>query len=252
MKYLKRFNESVQILNEDFIQHVRDCFIEFSDKDDLYLDIDDKGFISLVFYLGEELKSPNVSELKSFYEDRLSVIKEIEVGFKRVKDDYPDFYYTSYNIKNSSLIFNVYPEVKIGDFFRKSGDLIILDYDKVKEILKLDKDVLVSKPDNVDYLLIDFKNQDHFIKNMYRGNFPDTDDMLVSDFNHHNLDMMRLSSDFDKLIIEGEKLITRIESIMVGESESVKYYGGRSIGVLNANKQKWSITLMINKEIRVN
>ena len=242
MKYLKKFNESKE---SDFYNDIQDCFIDFIDRDDAYLE-KEVDYIILSFSMEEQPENTNVGSLKKFYQKNLSIINEIEIGFKRLKDIYPDFHYESGFYENE-LHFEIYKSVEEGDFYKRTGDLIILDYNKIKEILKLDKEVIIyySTSGTKDYLTIDFKNKDHFIKNMYRGNFPNTNDMLIFDFNHHNLDIMRLSSDFDKLVIDDKKLITRINSVKKGEE--VKFYGVSGRG----SETRWSVYLLLNNDLNI-
>lgn len=208
------------------------------------VDQDDNDSIILEFYLGEEFNNPDVSELKSFYESRLFIIKDIETGFKRLKDRYPNFYYRS-SMYDSSLVFNIFQEVKNFDFYVKSGDLIILNFDKIKDILSLDKDVNFYITSD-DQFLIDFDNQDHFIKNMHRtSNFTDKSNLLINNYND-NLDMMEPGSDFDKLVIDGEKIITgRVKEMNIGRN--TRYYGSKGSG----QRQIWSIGLEINPKLNI-
>jgi hypothetical protein len=237
MKYLKKFNESKKT---NFYSDIEDSFIDFIDREDAYIEVED-GKIMISFYMEEDPNKPDVSKLKNFYQKNLSIINEIEMGFKRLRDLYPNFYYESYYY-GTELMFEIFENVQEGDFYKKSGDLIILDYDKIREILKLDQDVkvLVSSGE----FEIKFKNQDHFIKNMYRGNFPNTDNLLIHDY---NWDMMKPNSDFDKLVIDGKKLITgRISNINIGSS--VKYYGVSG----SSSRQEWSVSLEVNKDLKIN
>lgn len=226
MKYLKKFNESKE---SDFYNDIQDCFIDFIDRDDVYIKNNDDHII-LSFFMKEKPEDQNVSNLKKFYQENLSIINEIEIGFKRLKDIYPNFHYET-NFYGSELYFEIYENVEEGDFYKRSGDLIILDYDKIRDILKLDKEVKISLSSDGSYdytvnrtirnLIIKFKDQDHYIKNVYRGNFPNTNDMLIFEITHHaptfsDLDRMKLSDEFDKLVIDGKKLIHRIESVQIG------------------------------------
>lgn len=246
MKYLKKFNESKE---SNFYNDIEDSFIDFIDREDAYIEVED-GKIMISFHMEEDpscrasTNKPDVSKLKNFYQKNLSIINEIEMGFKRLRDLYPNFYYESYYY-GTELMFEIFENVQEGDFYKKSGDLIILDYDKIKEILNLDSDVkvLVSSGD----FEIKFKNQDHFIKNMYRVNFPNTDNLLIHNYNHHNWDMMKPNSDFDKLVIDGKKLITsRISNINIGSS--VKYYGVSG----SSSRQEWSVSLEVNNDLKIN
>jgi hypothetical protein len=221
MKYLKKFNESKY---SDFYNDIQDCFIDFIDRDSAYLE-NENDHIILSFFIEEMPKSPNisVSNLKKFYQENLSIISEVEVGFKRLRDIYPNFHYES-KFYGSELYFEIYENIEEGDFYKRTGDLIILDYDKIKDILKLDKEVKFSHSSDgsFDYLSINFETLNHYMKNVYRGNFPNTNDMLIFDINHHNLDMMRLSSDFDKLVIDGKKLLDRIRYVKIGREISLR------------------------------
>jgi hypothetical protein len=239
MRYLKKFNESKE---SEFYSDIEDSFIDFIDREDAYIEVEEDKII-LSFLMEENPDKADVSELKNFYQKNLSVINEIEMGFKRLKDLYPNFYYESYFYDNE-LQFEIFENVQEGDFYKKSGDLIILDYDKIREILNLDQDVKIIVSGDFE---IKFKSQDHFIKNMYRGNFPNTDNLLIHDYNHYNSDMMKPNSDFDKLVIDGKKLITgRINNINIGGN--VKYYGVSG----SSSRQEWSVTLNINKDLKIN
>jgi hypothetical protein len=231
MKYLKKFNESKE---SDFYNDIEDCFIDFFDNDDAYLTRYGNNII-LSFHAEQEPDDPKLSDLKVVYEKNLSIINDIENGFKRLKEFYPNFYYV---FKFSDeLYFELYENVEQGDFYKKSGDLIILDFDKIREILKLDKGVKISCNSSYNYLSIRFKDQEHYIKNVYRGNFPNTNDMLIFDINHHNLDSMRLSSEFNDLVIDGKKLIYRIEDVKIGNSVRSKY--------------SFEIVLTLNKDLKI-
>jgi hypothetical protein len=239
MRYLKKFNESKE---SEFYSDIEDSFIDFIDREDAYIEVEGDKII-LSFFMEENPDKPDVSELKNFYQKNLSIINEIEMGFKRLKDLYPNFYYESYYY-GTELMFEIFENVQEGDFYKKSGDLIILDYDKIREILNLDQDVKIIVSGDFE---IKFKNQDHFIKNMYRGNFPNTDNLLIHNYNHHNWDMMKPNSDFDKLVIDGKKLITgRISNINI--AKTVRYYGQHG----SESRQEWSVILEINKDLKIN
>jgi len=239
MKYLKKFNESKE---SEFYSDIEDSFIDFIDHEDAYIEVEGDKII-LSFLMEENPDKPDVSELKNFYQKNLSIINEIEMGFKRLKDLYPNFYYESY-FYGTELLFEIFENVQEGDFYKKSGDLIILDYDKIREILNLDQDVKIIVSGDFE---IKFKNQDHFIKNMYRGNFPNTDNLLIHDYNHYNSDMMKPNSDFDKLVIDGKKLITgKINNINI--DKTVRYYGQHGF----ESRKEWSVTLDINKDLKIN
>ena len=237
MKYLKKFNESKESV---FYDDIQDCFIDFIDRDDAYLE-KEVDYIILSFFMKEKPEDQNVGNLKKFYQKNLSIINEIEIGFRRLKDIYPNFYYKS-EIWDSELYFELFENVEEGDFYKKSGDLIILDYNKIRDILKLDKEVTFSTE---DYLYIDFKNRDHYIKNVYRGNFPNTNDMLIEHIENYNIDKMKLASEFDKLVIDDKRLINSISDVKKGEV--VRYYNERG----GSSETKWEIALVLNKDLKI-
>jgi hypothetical protein len=58
---------------------------------------------------------------------------------------------------------------------------------------------------------------------------------------------MKPNSDFDKLVIDGKKLITgRISNINI--AKTVRYYGQHG----SESRQEWSVILEINKDLKIN
>jgi hypothetical protein len=239
MRYLKKFNENRK---SNFLEDVKDSFIDYIDYEKANLKLlEDK--ILLVFHIEKGSKN-TIKTLKNFHKNILEVINEIEMGFKRLKDLYPNFYY-EYIFSGTELTFHLFESVEEeGSFYKKTGSNISLDYDKIKEILNLDKDV------KIDIFLGKFK--------IYFKDGEDVKDFLEKNFTKNSyFDIIKPSSNLNKLIIGGERLFNT-DQYNIGEYLNI--HNGIINGKISTyhktsgtvRKKEWIISLLLNIDINEN
>lgn len=254
--------------NNDILNSVKDCFVEFIDEEsiDIYYDYDN------VLKLDLTIKSPvegsiDLDSLSNVYKKNHEMIEDVKVALLRLKEQYPDIdeeiifegaWVEFENAMVGTLTITFYQEKpQTGLFYKKRGDNFIkVDDDKVRDILKLDKDVKLSiwSSGSSDTLKIDFPNETSFMKHMYRDYLTRRDE-LPSSFNNEGVEdaliinpelmerYQKLGNNFDKLKIEGEPFVTKIERVD-GSGNQQRYYQN---GV-EMSKQAWYVSLKLNKK----
>ena len=253
MRYLKKFESK-----SDFYQDVMDNFIEFTDDEIAYSWKDD-GFISFEFSLDIEPSDiDNDIELTS---KKLEILKDIKTSISRLEDKWGNLIVRYKYHDFSSFIIEIFEpnNTSFGDFYIKRDKLIILDKDKIKDILKIDKNVELSvwsSGSSDRTLKIEFTNESQFMSHMYRDYVDRREDLPNGSFNNETVEdaliinpelmerYIKLGNNFSKLKIDGEDLVKKIEYISKGQSKS--YYGTRG----SYSKEEWSLSLILNKKFR--
>jgi hypothetical protein len=260
MKHLKLY-KIFENNEDDLIQIIKDCFAEFIDDNmaDVYYD-DYENVIKLEL----TIETPptgrvDLDSLSKSYQLTHDVIEDVKVALIRLKEEYPglseDVQFST-NDEYHCISISFHKEsAKIGEFYRKRGDRIEIEKDKLKSILKLDKDVKISIWSS-GTLRFDFPNKQSFLKHMYRD-YVDRRDELPTYFENEQVEdaliinpelmerYQKLGDGFDKIKIEGEPLVTKIERVD-GNGNKQRYYQN---GV-EQSIQVWYVSFILNKKFK--
>lgn len=238
MRHLIRFNESLKA--QELEKIVSDYFAELIDENEavVYLDEDDQKVIFSISIQEDDADYGNTIEgLQSwidFKNKTVDLLEEVKIGVLRLKNDYPnlseDF---CFFIDELSVIFYL-DKSEEGDFYKKRGDFVLIDVNKIKKILNLDKSVNISFYN--DKFRISFANKINFEKYIN-----DSEKSLVID--RYSRDR-KYSKIFDKLTIDGNKIIDSISSISAGETETSHVNGIRQ------KQEVWYLKLNMNKKYK--
>lgn len=257
MKYLTAYKLFEN--NNDILNSVKDCFVEFIDEEsiDIYYD-DYDNVVKLDLTIESPVEgSVDLDSVSNFYKKNHEMIEDVKVALLRLKEQYPDIDEEIIFQLDTMTITFYQEKPQTGLFYKKREDNFIkVDSDKVKDILKLDGDVKLSiwSSGSDDELKIDFPNKNSFMKHMYRDYLTRRDE-LPSSFNNEGVEdaliinpelmerYQKLGNNFDKLKIEGEPFVTKIERVD-GSGNQQRYYQN---GV-EMSKQAWYVSLKLNKK----
>lgn len=99
---LKKFNENFEDSEDDILDYIKHCFVEFLDKPNTNVEIDgvyQDLLIEVSTYIEEFVPKPEITKIEELLEYSNKVnefYKDIETAIKRVLDEYPKM---SYNIQ---------------------------------------------------------------------------------------------------------------------------------------------------------
>lgn len=261
MKHLKSYK--IFENNEDnLLQIIQDCFAEFVDNNsvDIYYDEYEN-----VVKLELPIQSPptgrvSLESVSNSYKKSHDIIEDVKVALLRLKEEYPglseDVQFDT-DGENHCIFISFHTEAaQTGEFYRKRGDRIEIEKDKLKSILKLDKDVKISiwSSGDSDTLRFDFPNKQSFLNHMYRD-YVDRRNELPSSFDNEQVEdafiinpelmerYQKLGNGFDKLKIEGEPLVTKIQRVD-GSGNMQNYYSNG----IEQSRQAWYVSVKLNKK----
>lgn len=258
MKHLTAYKLFENNNDDDILNSVKYCFVEFIDEESIDIYYEDDNLVKLDLIIESPVEgSVDLDSLSNIYKKNHEMIEDVKVALLRLKEQYPDID-EEIIFESDTMSITFYQEKpQTGLFYKKRGDNFIkVDDDKVKDILKLDKDVKLSIwSSGISYTLrIDFPNETSFMKHMYRD-YLNRRDELPSSFNNEGVEdaliinpelmerYQKLGNNFDKLKIEGEPFITKIERVDGSGNQQRYYQNGAEI-----SKQVWYVSLKLNKK----
>jgi hypothetical protein len=262
MRYLKRFESKVNLY-----ELVEECFIEFLDDETAYFWKDD-GFVGGEFSISKWSGDNKIEDIDSAIQiskKQVEFLSDIKVAVNRLSDMTPVLIKWNMDSDLSSFVIKIYQSenLKVGEFWTMvetegKKQKILLNRNKIMEILKLEKGVELSIwSSGVDETLkILFKNRDQFDLHMYRDFLNRREELpngffeneVVEDALIINPELMerwrKLGKNFEKLKIDSDPLVSKIEYISRGQDR--KYYGSGG----SYTKEEWSISLKLNKKYK--
>jgi hypothetical protein len=260
MKHLKLYK--IFENNDNLLQIVQDCFAEFVDNNlvDIYYD-EYENLVKLELPIQDPPTGRvSLDSISKSYQVAHDIIEDVKVSLLRLKEEYPGLSEdVQFDIdgENHCIFISFHKEAaQIGEFYRKRGDRIEINKDKLKSILKLDKNVKISiwSSGDSDILRFDFPSKESFMKHMYHD-YLDRRDELPSSFDNTpvedalivNPELMeryqRLGNNFSKLTIDGDPLVTNIQKVD-GSGNMQSYYQN---GV-QQSRQAWYVSVKLNKK----
>lgn len=262
MRYLKRFESKV-----DLYELVEECFIEF--LDDGTADIwKDDGFVGGEFSISKWSGDNKIEDIDSAIQiskKQVEFLSDIKVAINRLSDMTPVLIKLDMDSDLSSFVIKIYQSenLKAGEFWTMvetegKKQKILLNRNKIMEILKLEKGVELSiwSTGVGETLKISFNNRDQFDLHMYRDFLNRREELPNGSFENEvvedaliiNPELMerrrKLGKNFEKLKIDTDPLVSKIEYISRGQDR--KYYGSGG----SYTKEEWSINLKLNKKYK--
>jgi hypothetical protein len=187
IKLFENFKES------EFFHSIKDCFSDLIDDSKVEIEVDEDEVI-VWMSIKTNFRTTNINDFLQCKEEEFSIIRDVKLALKRIVE----VFHIDYDIDcefdvgedDYQLVLRLTPGLpKEGEFYKETKLGIKFNYSKLKEILKLPRDVEISLSSGSGYRL-NFRFRDKNELERYKD---------------------KLIEDFMKLKIDGESLSGNVE-----------------------------------------
>lgn len=169
MIYLKNFNES-ESNRYELLNSVNTCFSELIDDGHANVEDTEDGeeIVYVSVYFSEPPETQSFFEYAEYQNNRNDIINDVKVALLRLNDIHSNLSVNLSLEDEDSISLTIINGVETGSFYKIKDNLVVLDINKIKSILKIENANVSMHGYNKPYLKICLTKQ-LFMEYMYRG-----------------------------------------------------------------------------------